>query len=90
MQIGLYALLILLPITGILAARAHDLPVRPFGLFSISTPAPASFEAMRFWHMLGTKLMMGLLVLHIGAALMHHFLLRDGVMRSMSLFRAKP
>ncbi|WP_424942811.1 cytochrome b [Aliiroseovarius crassostreae] len=88
-QLGLYALLILLPITGILTARAHDLPVTPFGLFSISTPDPATFEAIRFWHMLGTKLMMALLVLHIGAALMHRVLLRDGVMRSMSLFRPK-
>lgn len=88
-QLGLYALLILLPLTGILTARAHALPVTPFGLFSISTPDPARYEAIRFWHMLGTKLMMALLVLHIGAALMHRLVLRDGVMQSMSLFRAK-
>ncbi|MDA5094303.1 cytochrome b/b6 domain-containing protein [Aliiroseovarius sp. KMU-50] len=88
-QTGLYALMVLLPITGFLTARVHELPVTPFGLFSISTSDPATFEAIRDWHMLGTKLLMVLLVLHIGAALMHRFVLRDGVMGSMSLFRPK-
>ncbi len=88
-QLALYALLIALPLTGFLTARTHDLPVTPFGLSSISTPDPATFEAIRFWHMLGTKLLIALLALHIGAALLHRFVLRDNVMRTMSLFGRK-
>lgn len=88
-QGGLYLLMIYLPVTGALTARAHKLPVQPFGLSSISTPDPAQFEMMRFWHELGTKAFIVLLILHIGAAFLHRYLWRDGVMNSMSLLKQK-
>ncbi len=39
--------------------------------------------APRTPHGLGARLMMGLLVLHIGAALLHHFVRRDATLRRM-------
>ncbi len=88
-QAGIYLLMIYLPITGFLTARAHSLPVKPFGMVSISSTNQAAFEAIRPWHEIGTKALIFLLALHIGAALMHRFVYRDGVMRSMSLFRQR-
>ena len=86
-QAGIYLMMIYLPVTGILAARAHSLPVQPFGLASISTPDPARYEMIRPLHEYGTKVLMVLLILHIGAGLMHRFVLKDRVMATMSLFR---
>lgn len=88
-QLGIYLLLFYLPITGFLTARAHSLPVRPFGLPSISTPDPSVYETIRPFHEYGTKALAILLLLHIAAALYHRFGLRDKVMGSMSLLRQK-
>ncbi|MCI2398756.1 cytochrome b/b6 domain-containing protein [Aliiroseovarius subalbicans] len=88
-QAGIYLCLIFVPVTGILTARAHELPVQPFGMASISTSDPAFYDMIRPLHDYGTKALMLLLALHIGAALMHRFVLRDGVMASMSLLRQK-
>lgn len=88
-QAGIYGLMIYLPVTGVLTARAHSLPVQPFGVVSISTPDLAAYEVLRPWHEFGTKALILLLLLHIGAALMHRFVFRDKVMGSMSLFRQR-
>jgi len=88
-QAGIYLLMIYLPVTGLLVARNHPLPVQPFGGASISTPNLTSYEALRPLHEYGTKALMLLLVLHIGAALMHRLILRDRVMASMSLLRQR-
>jgi cytochrome b561 len=85
-QYGLYALMIYLPVTGILAARVHTLPVTPFGAFNVANPNEAAFAALRPWHEFGTKALMLLLALHIGAALYHAFVRKDRVMRAMNPF----
>lgn len=84
-QWGIYGLLIWLPVTGILTARSHELPVKPFGAFDISTHNAASFDSLRMLHEWGTWALMALLALHIGAALMHA-MKRDGVMGAMNPF----
>ncbi len=88
-QLGIYILLVYLPVTGFLTARVHALPVQPFGAASISLSDPARFEMLRPWHEYGTKALILLLVLHIGAALLHRFVQKDGVMAAMSLLRQK-
>jgi cytochrome b561 len=83
----LYALLLLLPITGWLLSSNPEKP-RPidwFGLFQIpvlpATPdiAHGAHEA----HELLGYLMAALVVIHIAAALRHHFVLRDKVLARM-------
>jgi cytochrome b561 len=83
----LYALLLILPLTGWLLSSNPERP-RPidwFGLFQIpvlpATPglAGAAHEA----HELLGFLMAALVVIHTAGALRHHFLLRDRVLERM-------
>jgi len=84
---ALYALLLAMPVVGLLATNAWGFPLRWFGLLPIPSPigtdtalAPA-LTALHGW----MALALGLLVLaHAGAALLWHGLLRrDGVLRRM-------
>lgn len=85
-QWSIYALLIFLPFTGFLTARADLLPVKLFGLINISTGNPAAFKALRQVHEAGTWLLIALLVVHIGGALVHAAR-RDGVLGGMNPFK---
>lgn len=84
----LYALLLIMPLTGWLLSSNPERP-RPidwFGLFQIpvlpATPgiAGTAHEA----HELLGYLMAALVVIHIAAALRHHFVLRDRVLARMA------
>lgn len=88
----LYLLMIVMPLTGWAMGSGRDVP-RPvswFGLFDVP-PLPIGKAAAGFGHdaheLLGW-LMLGLVVIHVAAALRHHFLLRDGLLHRMS-FRAR-
>lgn len=82
-----YALMILIPLSGWIMASAGDRPLDFYGLFPVmkfavekgSTLAEVSSEG----HELLAFAMIGLLLLHIGAALRHHLMLKDGVLRRM-------
>lgn len=83
----LYALLLIMPLTGWLLGSNPEKP-RPtdwFGLFKIpvlpATPGIAH-NAHEVHELLG-YLMAGLVVIHIAAALRHHFLLRDNLLARM-------
>ena len=82
---SLYALLILTPLMGWIGISLY--PSREvFGLFSLPalwTPnQPASATAFMLHEWLA-KLMMLLIAVHIAAALFHHFVRKDGVLRRM-------
>ncbi len=88
-QFGLYFCMVFIPVTGYLTARFHELPVKVFGNFDISQAAQqsydqATFDAIRLAHELGIKLIMVLLVLHIGAAFYHRLVKKDGVLASIT------
>ena len=92
---ALYGCMIVQPITGYLGTfrDADYLGVTNFGdtaLFAwISTTFDISWEAweapMDFIHrsVLGSKLLWMLILVHVGAALMHHFVWRDGTLVRM-------
>ncbi len=82
---SLYGLLILVPLMGWIGVSlygARDI----FGLFSIPALWTVNQEASKtafFLHDVFGKLMGLLLLAHIGAALFHHFIRKDGVLRRM-------
>ena len=85
-HIGLYICLILMPISGWLISSAADLPISFFGLFTIPTliPASESLESLfSLSHTVIAYLLMFLIVLHIAAALHHHFIVKDNILRRM-------
>ncbi|MGU3392278.1 cytochrome b [Sphingomonas sp. M1A8_2b] len=85
---ALYLLMIAMPLTGwmMVSNPAKPHPIAWFGLFDIPQ-LPVSGAVASFGHnahgLLGW-LMLALVVLHIGAALRHHLLLRDTVLARMA------
>lgn len=83
----LYAFMVLVPLSGWVMASAGDYPLSFFGLFDI--PKFAVIKESTMWevahegHELMAFAMIGLLLLHIGAALRHHFILKDGMLARM-------
>lgn len=84
---ALYGMLIALPLTGAFAAAAHEMPVTPYGAVDLRDALAflghGDFADRRAIHEALTKFMMALLVLHLGAVVLHTFVQRDGVLRRM-------
>ncbi len=85
----MYLVLLAQPIVGWLATAAGGYPVQLFAwtLPGLIAKDEALSEKLFELHELLGWALLALLVLHIGAALMHEYVKRDGVMRRMSLFR---
>ena len=87
-HLSLYALLVLLPLSGWLMASTTPvrIPTRVFGLFDLPYPLAPDLSAFRFFHavhVVAAILLAGLIVLHVAAALVHAFCWRDRTMRRM-------
>jgi cytochrome b561 len=83
---ALYALLIVQPIVGWIATSAYRAPVLFFWLFDLPPiwPEDRPFsEAMFVVHRTMGILIAVLICIHIAAALYHHFILKDQVLRRM-------
>jgi cytochrome b561 len=85
-EYGLYALLLGQPATGLLTTLAGG---RPFALFLWPfPPLMAGYEVLRavfhLSHEVGAWALAALAVSHAGAALFHHFVLRDDVLQRMA------
>ena len=82
----LYVLIFLMPLTGLIDAAAFSQPVRFFFLFDLPTVIahnePLGHAAFAV-HKIGAKALYVLLFLHASAALYHHYLLKDDVLRRM-------
>lgn len=88
---GLYLLLLLQPLTGLMQTLARG---RPFQIFVFAVPPAMARDRnlamlLHQAHELAAWLLLGLIALHVGAALLHAFVLNDGVLQSM-LPRARP
>jgi cytochrome b561 len=85
-HIGLYVLLIVVPLVGIGVqfARGNGLPI--FGLFQIASPWVADrpfARTVKEVHELLAHALMAVAVLHAAAALWHHLILRDRTLLRM-------
>lgn len=82
----LYASLVTLPILGWLMSSARNFPVSWFGVFTfpdLIAPDNALYEFFRKAHGTLAKLFVVLALGHMLAALKHHFIDRDDVLRRM-------
>jgi cytochrome b561 len=86
---GLYILLFAMPLTGWIASSARNFPVSWFGLVQLPDligPNRPLYDTLMGFHYFMSWLIVGIAVLHIGAALKHHFILKDDVLRRMLPF----
>lgn len=91
----LYALLVLVPLAGWMHASAAGLSANWFGLFQVPDLLPKEPELSEFLkvvHKSCATLLALLLLIHVGGALRHALVLRDGVMHRMLPWqrRSKP
>jgi len=82
-EYGLYAMLVLQPLTGLADGVFHG---RPFMLFGFQVPAVMAFNRPLFHlsgelHEFGAKVLVALIALHIAAAALHGLILRDGMVK---------
>ncbi|GGZ05312.1 cytochrome b [Novosphingobium colocasiae] len=86
-HVVLYALMIAMPLSGWIMSSASTYPLSWFGLFAVPKLAVAKGSALagfaHEFHELGGWIMLALVAGHALAALRHHFILRDGVLRRM-------
>jgi cytochrome b561 len=82
----LYALLLVQPIIGWIATSAYRAPINVFGWFELPPiwPENRAFSEQMFGiHGLIGALIAALAAVHIGSALFHHFVRKDGVLMRM-------
>jgi cytochrome b561 len=82
----LYMLLLLMPLTGWIISSAANIPFRMFWLIplpAIVQPDKALADEVARVHLALFILLALLLVVHIGAALRHHFVKRNDVLKRM-------
>lgn len=85
-HLALYLLMVITPLSGWVINSAAKIPFQVFGLWrlpAIVAPDDGLQSAAEWVHLGCFVLFALLLTLHIGAALRHHFVLRDAVLREM-------
>jgi cytochrome b561 len=81
-----YALMFALPMTGWMMSSAAGIPVSFFGLFTLPDFLPHDdtlFQRLIDIHKWFAYALIPFLCVHVGAALMHHFVLKDDTLRKM-------
>ena len=81
-----YALMFTLPITGWLMSSAAGIPVSFFGLFTLPDLLPHDdylFQRLIDVHKWFGYVLILFIFVHVGAALMHHFVYKDNTLRKM-------
>lgn len=87
----LYALFFVVPLVGWAYSSAAGFPIVLFGVLPLPDFVAASkplAELIKPWHGASAFALMGLVLLHVAAALKHHWLDRDGLLQRM--LPAKP
>ena len=89
----LYLVLLVMPITGYLLVVAGDYPLTYFGLFDVPRFLGKHEPLSKFAesaHIALQWVIYALVAMHAGAALHHHFIRRNGVLRRMLPRLAEP
>ena len=87
-HLGLYALFFVVPLMGWAYSSAAGFPVVLFGQFPLPDLVGADkalAETLKALHKASAFALALLVVLHVAAALKHHFIDRDGLLNRMSL-----
>ncbi|MDE4915262.1 cytochrome b [Methylobacterium sp. 092160098-2] len=92
-QAALWGVMVALPLSGWATASASPLaiPIRFFGLFRVPAllaPDLATYVTVARYHLVLGMILVGLVVVHAGAALKHHFRDRDDVL--VRMLRGRP
>jgi cytochrome b561 len=92
-HIALYAFMLALPLTGwaLVSVSPYNIPTVLYGripwpdlpILATLADKQTADSIMTFVHSRLAYVLIAVLVLHIGAAWRHHFLLRDGILRRM-------
>jgi cytochrome b561 len=85
-HLGLYLLLIAMPLAGYVNAAAAGHAVSVFGFFSIPPLLPESYRLSQIaiaFHLVGQYLVFLFVALHVAGALLHGLVKRDGVVERM-------
>lgn len=80
----LYAFILIMPVSGLTMSLLGGHEINAFWLFTI--PAVGKFEIASIAygvHVYGYLVLLAIIVLHVAAALYHHFCLKDNVLRRM-------
>ncbi|BAI71127.1 hypothetical protein AZL_004890 [Azospirillum sp. B510] len=83
---GLYALMLAVPLIGVVLAWLRGTTLTFFDLFTIPSPLEVDRNlgrSVKEIHELAANLILALAALHAAAALWHHFIRRDGVLARM-------
>jgi len=86
MHFVLYGFMLVMPITGWLMSSAAGVTVSFFGLFTLPNLVPTSPMWQNYFfqiHSTGAFVLIGLICLHVLAALQHHFWEKDDILRRM-------
>jgi cytochrome b561 len=89
---GLYILLFAMPLTGWMMTSARGFPVSWFGFLQLPDFVPKNdslYNAMKQTHDTLALALYAIVFLHVAAALKHHFMLKDDVLRRMLPFTNK-
>ncbi len=88
-HLALLLMLIVMPVAGVVTALNEGGAFVLFGFVSLPlmTPSEGLADLMEETHEIGATILLGLIGLHVVAALYHQFILGDGVMKRMLPFR---
>jgi cytochrome b561 len=87
-HVALYALFFVVPLVGWAYTSAAGFPVVLFGVIQLPdwvSADKALAAVIKPWHQISAFALAGLVVLHVGAALKHQFVDKDGLLQRMSL-----
>ncbi|MEO8308361.1 MAG: cytochrome b/b6 domain-containing protein [Pseudomonadota bacterium] len=90
---GLYLLLFAMPLSGWMMSSAKNYPVSWFGMFTLPNLVPPDegvFALMKSTHGVLAGTLVVIATLHVLAALYHHFMKKDDVLRRMLPFAMLP
>lgn len=84
---ALYALLVLMPITGFLATNAWGFPLSVFGVLPLPSPLGKDEDIAKllsFLHWCGAIAIILLILGHLAGVIYHTFIRRDGLLQRMT------